>query len=151
MKKEYVANYFYYYKSILILLTIVAAYFTASLFANFVGKQSAMLFKVNPELGIRIFEIIMIVLCIAIAGLIILRKKPKIVITEEMIKTNRFSIRFASIASYNRGRGGSEAYFLTKSNKRKDLELSWFTKADREEIETYIEKTVQEIAAAEAS
>lgn len=137
-EKQYYSQFAYYIKSILIIVTTIIAYISFTMISEEIALSLSKYFRMNLiaiEYTINGFVILFSILIIL---LIILRNKPKIVLNDTYIRTNRFKKEFTEIKTYNPARGGSEPFFITHDNKQYDLELSWFSKSDREEIEKII-------------
>lgn len=62
--------------------------------------------------------------------------------TEDQLHTRYNSYYFKDISSYGEARGGSEAFLMLNTNKRIDLETSWLTKEEQEEIALFLNNTI---------
>lgn len=88
--------------------------------------------------------IFLIILLIVAAFLIIRANNPTIIFTNDYIRVGRQEIRYDQIQKFYTAKGGSEPYILTKEGHKVDLEISWFTKKDRIEIENMVLEKIQQ-------
>jgi len=58
--------------------------------------------------------------------------------SEDQLSTRYSSYPFDDIKSYGEARGGSEAFLMLINGKRIDLETSWLTQEEQEEIATFL-------------
>lgn len=100
----------------------------------------ALLTSNLPLILIIIINVIFGIFClIAILFIILnlLNGKPTIKISEEYIQLKSIRIPFKNILEYKKAKGGSEPEIVTE-DRTYILELSWFKKKDRKEIEEVI-------------
>ncbi|NER12914.1 hypothetical protein GWK08_05655 [Leptobacterium flavescens] len=135
MAKQYKATNFYYFKMVLIILLIALVYFLYT-------AVFAALLNFGRISNIIIASVFGIVGLFAIF-IVILSNKPVIIFEDEAIIYRYKKIFFSDIASFHPARGGSEPYIITKGQKRVDLELSWLTKKDRDEIEATLQSILK--------
>ena len=64
-------------------------------------------------------------------------KKPGFIFNDNGFKYKRKDIKYSEIKSFIPAQGGSEPEIVFKDNSTYVLELSWFLKKDRQEIEKY--------------
>ena len=134
MEKSYKPTQLYFLKTIGLTVATIAAfvffYFFYSLFTISLPKVAIVVINI-------LFGIFLLIALLFIV-LNILKGKPTLHLTEEYIKIKYKKIPFENIKAYHKAKGGSEPEILTKDNKNYILELSWFTKKDRKEIEAYL-------------
>ena len=61
---------------------------------------------------------------------------------ETGFKYKRKTIEFSEIAKFKKASGGSEPELVFKDGKEYPIELSWFLKNDRKEIEAILDKRI---------
>ena len=138
MNKSYKPTQLYYLKTIGLVVATLAAfvffYFFYSLFTLSLPKAAIII--------INIFFGLFLIIALLFIVLNILKGKPTLVLTDAYIKIKYKKILFENIKAYRRAKGGSEPEIVTKDNTNHILELSWFTKKDRVEIETYLRSKI---------
>lgn len=142
-EKRYYSQLAYLIKIIFIVIFLGLAYFFMTVASHKLAAELSMALRKNLVIiEYTLNGIVGIILGLAIL-LILLRWKPQVSINDKTLRTNRFKRDFSEIKSYHKGRGGSEPYVITHDGKQLDLELSWFSKRDREEIESIILRNLE--------
>ncbi|NQY06342.1 MAG: hypothetical protein HRT68_09200 [Flavobacteriaceae bacterium] len=136
MEKSFKPNNLYLLKTIGLVLATLAGF---TFIYTFYSLMTANLHRIVVIL-INIFFGILFLIAILFIILNILRGKPTLSISEEYIKIKYRKILFSDIKEYRPSKGGSEPEIITKDNQSFTLELSWFTKSDRKEIEDHLIK-----------
>ncbi|WP_046743997.1 hypothetical protein [Kordia zhangzhouensis] len=142
---KYYSQYAYLIKIVLIIAVLVFGFFIATLFSHKIAKELSIEFRKNLVAIEYIINGFVGLISILFIVIIALRGKPQIVLNATTLKTNRFKRNFADLKSYHKGKGGSEPYVISHDGKQFDIELSWFSKKDRQKIESHI---IQQIEAA---
>lgn len=133
--KTYNATILYVIKIFGLIICAGFAVFIMSLFINIVS------FFIESSLFEKVIASILTFLFVIAAFLIIRSNNPSISFNEKYMRIGRQEIPYEIIASFHSAKGGSEPYLLTKKGNKIDLEISWFRKKDRLEIEkTLLEK-----------
>lgn len=133
--KTYHASILYAIKIFGLIVCAGFAVFIISLFINIVS------FFIESSLFEKIVVGILGTSFLIAAFLIIRSNNPSISFHQKYMRIGRQEIPYEIIASFHSAKGGSEPYLLTKQGNKIDLEISWFRKKDRLEIEkTLIEK-----------
>lgn len=134
MEKSYKPTQLYFLKTIGLTTATIAAfvffYFFYSLFTISLPKIAIIVINI-------LFGIFLLIALLFIV-LNILKGKPTLHLAEDYIKIKYKKIPFEEIKAYRKSKGGSEPEIVTTDNKTYILELSWFTKKDKAEIEAYL-------------
>jgi len=127
--KTYKPVWLYFLKIVgLIFCALVASFFVYLLLS------SVTFFIKSPMLD-QIFKIV-VILIFSIAILLIVRgNNPRIRLNSDFFVISGHQFYYAQIKEYTPSKGGSEPYLITKEGNKIDVELSWFKKKDRLEIE----------------
>ncbi|EDP97266.1 hypothetical protein U8527_02925 [Kordia algicida OT-1] len=138
MEKRYYSQVAYLLKAVLIIVVIGVGFYIATQVSHKIATELSI--KLRKDLVVIEYTINAIVGIIAFLSIlvILLRGKPQISINDTTLRTNRFKRDFSELKSYHKGRGGSEPYVISHDGKQFDIELSWFSKKDRNEIEAFI-------------
>ncbi|MFD0861138.1 hypothetical protein ACFQ1M_02870 [Sungkyunkwania multivorans] len=139
MEKQYRPTILYIFKIVGILLLTAVGFLFFDIGLSLVGV-------IIPGLALIVIRVIMLVCCLAAIILTLLRGIPSVVLKEHAIIIQGVPRKFSEIESFGRARGGSEPFFMLKDGRRIDVELSWFTKKDRLEIEKFIEEKVTKLS-----
>lgn len=70
-------------------------------------------------------------------------KKPDFEFHDDGFKYKRKQFKYTDIKSFNPAQGGSEPEIIFQDNTTYVIELSWFSKKDRQEIEHIIESNIR--------
>lgn len=135
MQKTYKATYLYIIKT----SAIFAAMITAFLAFNF---GMLMLNVVVPMWAFIIVNIILSVFTLLFLFMQLTAKAPMFIFYETGFKYKRKTIEFSEIAEFKKASGGSEPELVFKDGKEYPIELSWFLKNDRKEIEAILDKRI---------
>ncbi len=142
-EKKYYSQFAYFIKVIFITILLGLAYFFMTVASHKLAAELSIALRKNLVIiEYTLNGFVGIILGLAIL-LVIFRGKPQVSINEKTLRTNRFKRDFSEIKSYHKGRGGSEPYVITHDGKQLDIELSWFSKRDREEIESIILRNLE--------
>jgi hypothetical protein len=142
-EKKYYSQLAYLIKVILIVVVIGVFFYIITQLSDKLAETLSMKFRKNLVFIKYTLDIIFGIIGLLFILLILLRGKPQITINETRIKTNRFRKNFDELASYHPSRGGSEPYVISKDGKQYDIELSWFSKKDRQEIESFLQERIK--------
>jgi len=143
MEKRYYSQLIYLMKGLLIIIVLAVGFYIATMVSDKIAEQLSIKFRKNLvaiEYTINIFVGIIAFLIILV---VILRGKPQIVLNATTLRTNRFKRNFSELKSYHKSKGGSEPYVISHDGKQFDIELSWFSKKDRKEIESFIIQQIE--------
>ncbi len=136
MHKEYKATYSYILKSIM----LFAAVITGFLILNFI------IMLLNFIIPIWLMYVLNVVFALFILLFLFMQltsKKPGFIFNENGFKYKRKEIKYSEIKSFIPAQGGSEPEIVFNDNSTYVLELSWFLKKDRQEIENTIELNIK--------
>ncbi|WP_299258475.1 hypothetical protein [uncultured Aquimarina sp.] len=86
---------------------------------------------------------LLIVAFVFAAFLIIRSNRPTISFYNDYMIIGRQEVTYDIIKNFYPAKGGSEPYIVTKDEYKIDLEISWFRKKDRAEIEKIILEKIQ--------
>ncbi|WP_299433040.1 hypothetical protein [uncultured Aquimarina sp.] len=126
--------------SIKIFGLVVGAGFSVFIFSLFLDIVS---FFVESSLFEKIIFILLIIVFIGAAFLIIRSNNPSISFNKDYMTIGRQEIAYDFIENLYPAKGGSEPYIITTDGEKIDLEISWFRKKDRIEIEKIILEKIQ--------
>lgn len=143
MEKRYYSQLAYFIKAILIIIVIGVFFYIMTELSDKIAETLSIKFRKNLVAIEYIVNIVFGIISLLFILLILLRGKPQIAINETMIRTNRFKKKFDELASYHPSKGGSEPFVISKEGKQYDIELSWFSKKDRQEIEAFLSERIQ--------
>ncbi|AXG69379.1 hypothetical protein KORDIASMS9_01599 [Kordia sp. SMS9] len=143
MEKRYYSQLAYFIKAILIIIVLGVFFYIITELSDQIAETLSIKFRKNLVAIEYVMNIVFGIICLLFILIILLRGKPQITINETMIRTNRFKKKFEELASYHPGKGGSEPFVLSKEGKQYDIELSWFSKKDRKEIEAFLTERIQ--------
>ncbi|MFD0964364.1 hypothetical protein [Pseudofulvibacter geojedonensis] len=135
MQKTYKATYLYVIKT----SAMFAAMITAFLAFNF-GMM--MLNVVIPTWVFIVVNIILSLFALLFLFMQLTAKAPVFVFHDTGFKYKRKTIEFSEVANFKKASGGSEPELVFKNGKEYPLELSWFLKKDRKEIEAILEERI---------
>lgn len=135
MHKTYKATYLYAIKA----SAMFAAMVTAFLAFNF-GMM--MLNAMIPFWIFLVVNIILSLFTIIFLFMQLTAKSPMFIFNETGFTYKRKTVEFTEIAKFKAASGGSEPELVFKDGKEYPLELSWFLKKDRKEIEAILEKRI---------
>ncbi len=136
MHKEYKATYSYILKSIM----LFAAVITGFLILNFI------IMLLNFIIPIWLMYVLNVVFALFILLFLFMQltsKKPGFIFNENGFKYKRKEIKYSEIKRFIPAQGGSEPEIVFNDNSTYVLELSWFLKKDRQEIENTIELNIK--------
>jgi hypothetical protein len=136
MHKEFNATYLYIIKVVM----LFAAVITGFLVLNFI------MMLINVLIPVWLFYILNIVFALFTLLFLFMQltsKKPGFVFHENGFKYKRKNIQYSEIKSFIPAQGGSEPELVFKDNSNHVLELSWFLKKDRIEIQKIIASNIK--------
>jgi hypothetical protein len=141
-EKRYYSQLAYFVKAILVIVVIGVTFYIITAFSDAIAEW----FSIKLRKNLVVIEYVIIgffgLIAFVSIALILLRGKPQVTINNKTLRTNRFKKDFSDIKLYQKGKGGSEPYIISHEGKQYDIELSWFSKKDRAEIETLIEQQI---------
>ena len=140
MEKRYYSQWSYGFKILFISAIVVLFFYVVTVASHELAAALSMEFRKNLVAIEYTINIIAGIVCGLTILYILFRGNPNIIINETTLKTNRFKKDFEELKSYHPSRGGSEPYVISKDGKQYDIELSWFSKRDRKEIEAFIKQ-----------
>ncbi len=143
MEKRYYSQLSYLIKAILIIIVIGVFFYIITELSDKIAETLSIKFRKNLVAIEYVVNIVFGIISLLFILLILLRGKPQIAINETMIRTNRFKKEFDELASYHPSKGGSEPYVISNEGKQYDIELSWFSKKDRQEIEAFLSERIK--------
>ncbi|MFD2563745.1 hypothetical protein [Aquimarina rubra] len=122
-------------------LVVGAAFcvFIISLFTNIIS------FFVESSFFEKVIFILLIAVLVLAAFQIIRSNNPTIILDNNHMMIGRQKLNYDQIKKFYPAKGGSEPYLVTKAGHKIDLEISWFGKNDRAEIENIILEKVQSL------
>lgn len=135
MHKTYKATYLYVIKTVM----MFAAMVTAFLAFNF-GMM--MLNAMIPFWVFIVVNVILSLFTIIFLFMQLTAKAPMFIFSDDGFTYKRKTIAFTEIATFKAASGGSEPELVFKDGKEYPLELSWFLKKDRKEIEAILEERI---------
>lgn len=141
-EKKYYSQFAYFIKAILIIAVLCFGFVLATQVSHKIAKTLSIEFRRNLVAIEYIINGFIGLISVLFILIIILRGKPQITINDKTLRTNRFKRDFSELKSYHKEKGGSEPYVISHDGKQFDIELSWFSKKDREEIETLIQRQI---------
>ncbi|MFK7747438.1 MAG: hypothetical protein AB8B65_03535 [Kordia sp.] len=144
-EKKYFSQLAYFIKAILIIVVIGVFFYIITELSDKLAESLSIRFRKNLVVIEYVVNITIGAICLLLILVILLRGKPQISINETTIRTNRFKKKFDELETYHPSKGGSEPFMVSKQGKQYDLELSWFSKKDRKEIEAFIKERVKSI------
>lgn len=74
---------------------------------------------------------------------IVISNNPIIKLEDKRMTIGHYTIDFENIKTFSGSKGGSEPFLITKDNDRIDLQLSWFSKKDQDEIAQLLQEKIQ--------
>ena len=137
-KKKYYSQLAYFVKAILIIVVIGVFFYSATELSDKIAETLSIKFRKNLVVIEYVVNILVGIISLLLILIILLRGKPQITLSATTIRTNRFKKKFDELKSYHPSKGGSEPYVISKDGKQYDLELSWFSKKDQQEIEAFL-------------
>ncbi|WP_378180662.1 hypothetical protein [Aquimarina sp. SS2-1] len=133
--KKYRPTLLYIVKIFGLIIGAAVAVFIVSLFLDVIS------FLVQSSIFEKSVAIFLIFLLVVAAFLIIRSNNPAISLDDNYIIIGRQQIQYDQIKAFYAAKGGSEPYIIINDGTKIDLEISWFSKKDRSEIEkTILEK-----------
>ena len=136
MHKEFKATSLYVIKAVM----LFAAVITAFLVFNFI------MMLLNALIPIWLFYTLNVVFALFTLLFLFMQltsKKPGFVFHDEGFKYKRKNINYTEIKRFIPTQGGSEPEVVFHDNNTHVLELSWFSKKDRHEIEQIIATNIK--------
>lgn len=144
-EKKYYSQFAYFIKVVFIIILLGLAFYFVTEASDLIAEKFSRAFRKNMVITEYVLNgFVGIIIGLAIL-LVLFRGKPQVSINDKTLRTNRFKRDFSQIKSYHKGRGGSEPYVITHDGKQLDIELSWFSKRDREEIESIILRKLEAV------
>lgn len=137
-ERNYYSQLSYYIKGILIIVVVGFTFYIIAALSNELAQWISFKLRKNLVFIEYILNGLFGIISILTIIYVLLTGKPRVTINDTTLRTNRFKKDFSELKSYHKGKGGSEPYVITKDGKKFDLELSWFSKKDRQEIESLI-------------
>ncbi|WP_420571633.1 hypothetical protein [Kordia sp.] len=144
-ERKYYSQGAYFIKAILIVIVIAVTFYIITVLSDSMAEWFSMKLRKNLVFIEYVINAFFGIISILTITYIVLTGKPHITISDTTLRTNRFKKDFVELKSYHPGRGGSEPYLISHDEKQYDLELSWFSKRDRKEIEALIQERVTTI------
>ncbi|WP_298419259.1 hypothetical protein [uncultured Kordia sp.] len=142
-EKRYYSQFLYFIKILFIVILLGLAFYFITEVSDLIAEKISRSLRKNMVITEYVLNsIVGLILFLAIL-LVIVRGKPQVTINDKTLRTNRFKRDFSEIKSYHKGRGGSEPYIISHDGKQLDIELSWFSKRDRNEIESIIIRQIE--------
>jgi len=142
-EKKYYSQLAYLIKAVLIIIVFGVFFYIETELADKLAEILSIRFRKNLVFIEYTLNILFGTIGLLFILLILLRGKPQITINDTTIRTNRFKKKFEELASYHPSKGGSEPYVISKDGKQYDIELSWFSKRDRTEIEAFLKERIK--------
>jgi len=136
MHKEFKATYLYIIKTVM----LFAAVITSFLVFNFI------MMLLNALIPIWLFytlNVIFVLVTLLFLFMQLTSKKPGFVFYDEGFKYKRKHIKYSEIKRLIPGQGGSEPEIVFHDDNTYVIELSWFLKQDRQEIEQIIATNIK--------
>jgi len=136
MHKEFKATYLYIIKAVM----LFAAVITAFLVFNF------LMMLLQALIPVWLFYIINGIFTIFLLVFLFMQltaKKPGFTFDETGFKYKRKHIKYTDIKRFIPAQGGSEPEIVFHDNNTHVVELSWFVKKDRQEIEQIIASNIK--------
>jgi len=133
MQKTYKATYLYIIKAVMLFMAMI----TAFLAFNF----GLMLLNLSPW----VFYAVNIVLSLFVLLFLFMQltaKAPMLTFDNDGFKYKRKNFSFSEIKQFKKASGGSEPELVLEDGTEVPLELSWFLKKDRKEIEALLEEKI---------
>jgi hypothetical protein len=135
MHKEFKATYLYLIKVIM----LFAAVITAFLVFNFLMMLAQAFI---PTWLFYIINGIFIIFTLLFLFMQLTGKKPGFQFDDNGFKYKRKYIKYKNIKAFNPAQGGCEPEIVFHDNTTYVIELSWFVKKDRQEIEHIIASNI---------
>ncbi|NQY28571.1 MAG: hypothetical protein HRT69_03765 [Flavobacteriaceae bacterium] len=136
MHKEFKATYLYIIKAIM----VFAAVITSFLVFNFIMM---ILNALIPTWLFYTLNVIFALFTLLFLFLQLTSKKPGFIFHDDGFKYKRKNIQYIEIKRFIPAKGGSEPEIVFHDNNTYVLELSWFLKKDRQEIEQIIATNIK--------
>ncbi|PHS06499.1 MAG: hypothetical protein COA88_10550 [Kordia sp.] len=136
MHKEFKATYLYIIKAIM----VFAAVITSFLVFNFIMM---ILNALIPTWLFYTLNVIFALFTLLFLFLQLTSKKPGFIFHDDGFKYKRKNIKYIEIKRFIPAQGGSEPEIVFHDNNTYVLELSWFLKKDRQEIEQIIATNIK--------
>ena len=136
MHKEFKATYLYIIKAIM----VFAAVITSFLVFNFIMM---ILNALIPTWLFYTLNVVFILFTLLFLFLQLTSKKPGFIFHDDGFKYKRKNIQYTEIKRFIPAQGGSEPEVVFHDNNTYVLELSWFLKKDRQEIEQIIATNIK--------
>jgi len=136
MHKEFKATSLYIIKAVM----LFAAVITSFLVFNFIMM---LLNAFIPVWLFYILNVVFVLFTLLFLFMQLTAKKPGFVFHEDGFKYKRKNIQYTEIKSFTPTQGGSEPEVVFHDNNTHVLELSWFSKKDRQEIEHIIATNIK--------
>jgi len=146
--QRYYSQADYFIKAALVIMVIGVTFFIITEFADKIAEEISIKLRKNLVAIEYIINGVFGVIAFVSIAVILLRGKPAVTLSQKTLRTNRFKRDFAQLKSYHPSKGGSEPFVISHDGKQFDIELSWFSKKDRNAIEAFI---LQQITTANAS
>ncbi len=140
--KEYKPTLLYVLKIIFMILLTSVGFLVIQMIPDWLA---ALFPKDMGQLGYWIalaLKIVIALICLLLIVLILLRGRPIVQLSDTVLTYRHIPYKFADISEFRPSRGGSEPSIVTKEGNQIDLELSWLTKKEREEIEAFLKKKI---------
>ncbi|MGH1386009.1 hypothetical protein [Kordia sp.] len=142
-ERRYFSQLAYFVKAILIIVVIGVFFYIVTELSDKLAETLSIKFRKNLVVIEYVVNILIGIICFLLILIILLRGKPQITLNASTLRTNRFKRNFSDLKSYHPSKGGSEPYVISHDGKQFDIELSWFSKKDRQEIESFIIKQIE--------
>ena len=142
-ERKFYSQFAYFIKIMFIVILLGLAFYFVTEASDLIAEKLSRLLRKNmvpTEYLVNGFVGIILLLAIL---LVIVRGKPQVTINDKTLRTNRFKKDFSELKSYHKGKGGSEPYVISNDGEQYDIELSWFSKKDRNEIEKIILRQIE--------
>ncbi|WP_430410491.1 hypothetical protein [Kordia sp.] len=142
-EKKYYSQLAYFVKAILVIVVIGVTFYIITAFSDAIAEWFSIKLRKNLVVIEYVINGFFGLIAFVSIAIILLRGKPQITLTNKTLRTNRFKRDFSKIKLYQKGKGGSEPYIITHDKQQFDIELSWFSKRDRKEIESIILRQIE--------
>ena len=133
MQKTYKATYLYIIKAVMLFAAMITAFLAFNFGLMFFNPPSWVFLIVNTILGL--FTLLFLFMQLT-------SKAPVFTFSESGFKYKRKTYNFSEIKQFKKASGGSEPELVLNNGTEVPLELSWFVKKGRKEIESILESKI---------
>ena len=136
MHKEYKTTYLYIIKAIMMFAAVITSFLVFNLIIMILNA-------LIPTWLFYTLNVIFILFTLLFLFMQLTAKKPGFTFDDNGFKYKRKNILYTEIKSFIPAQGGSEPEIVFHDNNSYVLELSWFLKKDRQEIEQIIATNIK--------